>query len=142
MIPPEFQWKTNDGRVLDIRWMDSVHLVNSFNMLCRKHGLSKDITYAAVMEGTTLPNMTNELKARGFYNWGINGQANQLIIPRHREKVQALCMFRAMMDHGMTDAAELFLYGDVPLEHYLSESDRLDMKEVIASYAAYRLERP
>ena len=138
MIPPGFMWKTNDGRVLDIRWMDSAHLANSFNMLCRKHGLTEDTAYAAGMKGTILPNMIDELRVRGHFNWVAS--FNQIAVPMTREPKQVLCMFRALMDHAMPETGRQLLGHFGSVNEFL---ERFDVPGVvIASFAAYRLERP
>lgn len=35
-------WTTNDGRDLEVNWMDSVHIVHSVNLLLRRHATQKE----------------------------------------------------------------------------------------------------
>lgn len=140
MIPPGFTWRTNDGRVLDIRWMDSTHLVNSFNMLCRKHSLTL-VNFeqrAPVSRDNILGNMADELRARGYFEW--TPQFNQIAVPKTRESKQVLCMFRALVDHAMPETGRQMLGHFGSVNEFL---ERFDVPGVVvASFAAYRLERP
>ena len=135
-------WKTQDGRTLDIRWMDSVHLVHSFNMLCRKHNLSSTNAEGAGMSGSFIYNMINELKARGYFEWGgaQTPKYGQLVIPKYREKKAVLCMFRALRDHNIPTEATRVIQGETPVDLILGGNG--PWEKVIASFVAYRLERP
>lgn len=118
-------WTTMDGRTIPVRWMDSAHLVNSFNMLCRKNSMSRsDVGRRMAQPGNeVLKAMVNELRARMLYNWRPDLQLDKSNVPR--ETFTQLCMLRALIDcHYGPNEIELFRdYPDSSIEHWTSTAD-------------------
>jgi hypothetical protein len=93
MSQDSYIWATQDGRSLDIRWMDSKHLVRSFNMLIRRNNMS--VRAAERQDTMFFAAMRSELKSRGLWKW----EGNQIVIdPVSRETFKIMCMLRAMLD--------------------------------------------
>lgn len=149
-IPKEFRWTTQDGRVLDIRWMDSIHLVHSFNMIARKTNLRVDaamsVRGAITAELITMIAIRDEIKARQLMLFTAAKQPAQIVVPNAREDFKTLCMLRAILDvrpklKNLEEIVEHFK--DAPgryIEHVVSCADP-KWVPVVAKFAEYRLAR-
>lgn len=118
-------WTTQDGRKIPVKWMDSAHLVNSFNMLCRKNSLSRNQVNLMMQQAgnEVFKAMVNELRGRMLYNWRPDGQLDTSKVPR--ETPAQLCMLRALLDchYGPN---EILLFRDHPdssIQHWTSTAD-------------------
>lgn len=159
-IPEEFRWATNDGRTLDIRWMDSVHLAHSLNMVIRKNGGLKDMFERIAADGfragvPVAHNMIQELKARSLYAWQPDlvmkdgAYSNQLVVPKEREDIKAMCLMRAMWDTATWPGTAWpqdymkWIHRDMDglLEHLERTKADEKVQIVLAKFAEYRLER-
>ena len=79
-------WTTNDGQKLDVRWMDSVHLAHSFNLVLRRVGLTRGKTstvYPEIMHRRMLPD---------------NYDSAPVAIPTERETPDEMCMLNAVLN--------------------------------------------
>jgi len=97
-------WTTQDGRVLEIKWMDSIHLVHSVNMLMRKNSLNHlDLVKSLIMADKSFGPMLQELKDRKLYAYDKLATPAQFTVPTHRESPIEMCMLRALIDTGIDD---------------------------------------
>ena len=87
-------WTTQDGRTVEIKWMQSSHLVHSFNMILRKNGLNRDHVKKYEHHAVLGP-MISELKRRRLYTWQPDDQLKPI---KMRETPAQLCMLRALLD--------------------------------------------
>jgi hypothetical protein len=87
-------WKTLDGRVLVIKWMDSVHLVNSTNMQISK---LTGFMYQRMAVLTAKSTLYPELKARRLWEED-KARSLKLVVPTHRETPVEMCVLRAILD--------------------------------------------
>lgn len=92
-------WTTQDGRVLDPKWMDSQHLINAINLIIRNqmaHESKAGIVrrFEAIKHAVWM-----EAKARELINWVPQGMPHdpyQLCRPnRPRESTADLCAMHA-----------------------------------------------
>lgn len=147
MIDPHYQWQTQDGRTLDIRWMDSLHLVHSFNMLCRKHSLSREsvMKLAGSTNNRMITNMVQELKSRRLMVWDDLHESQLEKTGVQRESFVTLCMLRALLDTGLSGEVKNLRRHP---EHYIGQiHERVKAGEptwakVITKFTEYRLAPP
>lgn len=116
-------WTTNSGQVLEIKWMDSVHLCHSWRLTVRN--------------GRENPYLRQELFTRCLYDH----QLGETLLDR-RETKEELCWLRALID---SDAP----YDQIPefhrdrarfIKRVLSESVPFS-RRTIALATKYRLTR-
>lgn len=153
-------WTTNDGKVLDVKWMDSQHLINSINLIVRKNKLDRK-KVDELVANTTPPNkgfaaMVNEAKARHLWLWAwdSNKAIDQLQRPRHREDHNTMCLLRAMLDTGVTwpqvvngqmaigflqQSPEVTFMGIDQALADPAEKDNAALHTLVAKYTEYRL---
>lgn len=147
-VPRDYRWETQDGRILDIRWMDSKHLVHSFNLACRRNLMSRQ---RIDNMGEAMPwftNMREELKARFLYIWRPDDQIHIDGLPR--ETLVAMCMLRAILDTkadapGILDRHEVFKWlrqePEVIFHAYEIEKHKPKFTPLFTKFAEYRLAR-
>lgn len=119
-------WTTQDGRKIPIRWMESRHLVHSFNLLARRNNFGKSdvkLTMQRDKSGVVRA-MVDELRARMLYNWRPDQQLDTSKLPA-RETPKQLCMLRALIDCGYgVEMLQLFReHPDASIEHWTSTAD-------------------
>lgn len=162
-IPDEFQWKTNDGRVLDIRWMDTQHLTNCVNLVMRNSSISR----ARVEQGWPRPhnqatavfmNMVKELQARSPLEWTTKDDGRVVldqIVPTTlmREDLKTMCLMRAMLDTNIHwpqvvsrhDAMRTLRMAPesvfLSIEQHRASNPHPDLFKLLAKFTEYRLER-
>lgn len=138
-------WTTQDGRVLQIAWMDSSHLVNSFNMVVRKNNLNPAQAARAGFDGRNQPfaALRDEIKSRQLYIWRPDGQLVAQGVPR--EDFKTLCMLRAILDAkpaNVEEIVELFHRNPTSYsEHVLTCADP-KWTPVVTKFVEYRLHPP
>lgn len=136
-------WTTMDGRVLEIRWMHSQHLVNTVNFVLQRNNLSRAQLEAPAMTVPALIALRDEVKARQLYCWAPGNQLVKLDVPK--EDFKTLCMLRAIIDtqpKGVHDIIELFHRNPVSYsEHVLTCADPKWIP-VVTKFAEYRLTPP
>lgn len=152
-------WKTEDGRVIPIRLMDSAHLVNTFNMLAhRRLGLMPEeidrliaTTHSdAPLLQRQLRAMSIELKARRLFEWAPSDphrirKYGQLVKTKRRETLTQLCMWAAMIDcNAIYPVGDPTLFSRNP-QAVVDEVIRLsethsDFRRVNAVFVQYRME--
>lgn len=132
-------WTTQDGREIEIQWMQTSHLVHSFNMILRNNGLSRETVTRYV--GRTHPviaSMVREIRTRGCYSWRPD---DTLVTVNVRETPVQLCMLRAIIDSGDDPR--------IPVTDYLRNMDWYvntitkrpnEYPRIITKFAEYRLE--
>jgi hypothetical protein len=145
-------WTTNDGRHIEVRWMQSQHLVHSFNMLLRKHSLHRatvELRLRAVNRARDIvTHMVQELRDRGLYIWKTQ---TELSIPDVRETPAQLCILRALIDANKSWPGILDFHGAKSCIWYQFDSalDQLqreaatghkDACAILAKFTEYRLE--
>lgn len=138
-------WTTIDGRKIEIRWMQTKHLVNAFNKIIRDNGFDRRKVELRVSTRSTrkvppdtLDAMYAELRVRGVYNW-IHG-LSQLHVPSIREKPVELCMLRALLDNDVDENFVDKFMGDPEGMTATILRDGLRYPNVIAKFAEYRME--
>lgn len=88
------QWKTIQGEVKEIAWMDSIHVAHSANLIIRR------VTDTGLPRGRhwTQP-IVEEAKLRGIW---FNKETERFDIPHKRETVAELCALNACAVHGIS----------------------------------------
>jgi len=164
MTAPPATWITNDGRVLDIQWMDSQHLANSINLVIRNSNLKK-VDASIMLElsnadrnksgNWAFASMGQELRDRGLFRWANEGTlvAPQLERPDVRESFEQLCLIRAVIDTGKSWPGTTSFYDAMSCIRYQFESAMVDLENharrqwvgyananaILAKYMEYRL---
>ena len=164
MIPEQFRWTTNDGRTLDIRWMDTTHLTNTVNLILRKNSIDRRRLEEALRKKAhnasteAFLNMARELKARFQLDWRVqvkDGKEHDQITcsTLARESVKTMCMVRAMLDTnvfpGLCDRHETMKWLRHEPEVIFQQIENYaarppvpeDVARLIAKFTEYRLER-
>lgn len=90
-------WKTKEGEKLEIAWMQSVHIVHSFNMMLKKQQWSRQQAEQRVRLNMqdAFENMYEELRRRRFLRWSGDFIV-AVAVPRETPK--ELAMLRAILD--------------------------------------------
>lgn len=117
-------WKTREGEVKELAWMDSVHLVHSVNMVLRS------IPFSRVMGSL----IWCEAVLRGLVGAGDN---TPLTIPPRRETVEQLCVMNALVGRNLAHKIPE-LYANP--EKFIAEA-RILLPSTIADAAQLRLRR-
>jgi hypothetical protein len=133
-------WTTMDGRQIEIRWMQSQHLVHSLNMIMRKNRLTK--RHLLTRNDQLLNVFVTEVRERGLWQWA-EAPIEQLYVPTLRETPAQLCMLRAILDvkpKNWEDIIGLFKQNpEQYIAHVLSCADP-KWVPVVAKFTEYRLE--
>ena len=87
-------WKTQDGRFIEYRWMQSQHLVHAINLVLRQVGIDSEEWYK-FRTHRQIGLGIQEIEARGLNVWA---NKEQLSVPLTRETPVQLCMLRALLD--------------------------------------------
>lgn len=112
-------WTTGNGGQLEIAWMDSAHLNQSWRMTVRR--------------GKESPALYAELVARGF------APATQA--PTFRETPIQLCWVRAIIESGRRGLLRVFYNDPETFPDWICATPSEANKKVIASALKYRLTR-
>lgn len=158
-IPTGRVWKTQDGRVLDIHWMDTLHLARTFNLLIRNNHLDRQrAEHIKSDKNAHFVAMREELKNRGAYKWSgapviSNGEFFEQIIVEgvQREDIKTLCMMRAMLDTNIfwppkkpgaiRDLRESSVVTLDAIHKVAATKPHPDWHKLLTKFTEYRLER-
>ena len=145
-------WTTDDGRVLDIRWMDSKHLVNAVNLISRNNRLDRVGVERVVLadKNARFRAMVDEIRARRLWYWSYDANKgyDQLQRPDFRETFEQMCLMRAYLDSGVQWPGTLDPYGVLSCIRHQFESALLSLQHavrcgdgepILAKYMEYRL---
>ena len=113
-------WTTAGGQMLEIKWMDSVHLTHSWKLTVR-NGMESNALYA-------------ELVSRGF----APASKTNLIF---RETPVQLCWVRAIIESGRDGLLRVFYADPETFARWICTTPTDANKKVIAAALAYRLTR-
>lgn len=91
------KWKARDDTVYDTKWMDSVHLAHSFNLLLRR--LSPMILGSRIETIKERSDIYDEVARRGLLEWQENSTDYQIRIPEQRETVAQLAYWHAIFEN-------------------------------------------
>lgn len=132
-------WTTQDGRTIEIKWMQSSHLVHSFNMILRKNRFKRE-HMDQFLKHATLGPMIDELKCRYLYSWRPD---DQLVPTKVRETPVQLCMLRALLDvWPMSDVGPIKAFHKDPqgaIEQMLANPEK--NARLLARFTLYRLDQ-
>lgn len=88
---PMTHWKTRDGQILEIHWMETEHLAHCFNMVIRAMFGERDERLKAMKKTNGL---YAELEYRRAFTWSDVRPTIQ--IPNIRETITQLCYLNAI----------------------------------------------
>lgn len=125
-------WTDRQGRKHEIKWMDSLHLVHSANMMLRQN--------KTWLTNAGLP-MLEELCSRGLYFYQ-HAPPHQLVIPPYRESTIEMCMLRAILDTlGSGGLLKKFREGPAQFIEELGKSNSALHRKVFVQFVKNGIER-
>lgn len=143
--PKQHMWRTQAGETIEVKWMASIHLVHSFNMVMRNNKFSANDARHRLARDNLLTAMYREIDRRGLMHWApsSNSSFDQLLTDGiKRETPAQLAMLRAMLDTEPTASMSAKFQEDPQayLEYILANPG--DYQKEIVLFTQYRLERP
>lgn len=140
MSDPGF-WMTQDGRRLDIRWMQSQHLAHSVNMVMRKSNIQfRSLTAMRKVKPNPFVIMLRELDDRKILSESVRA-INQVHIYPLRETLLELCMLRAIIDTRRDPTPMLENFRAFPAEFIQSAISQQYDEALVVKFTEYRLLR-
>ena len=130
-------WKTQDGRFIEYKWMQSQHLVHAINLVLRQSNIDSEEWYrfrAHRQIGLGI----QEIEARGLDVWA---NKEQLSVPLTRETPVQLCMLRALLDgRPRASVATMHMFYANP-DEFIDAIQRhcTEHEELWARFIAYRV---
>ena len=139
-------WTTMQGDKIPIKWMDSIHLIHSFNMVCRKNSITA-LNWQKWGDDKVMVAFVAELDSRGLLKWASHSSTfSQLdTVQVIRETPVELCMLRALIDTGSPSLVKSFrrdrqrFIDQVIFDAQFGEPDAVRLN---AKFVEYRLGRP
>lgn len=144
--PKPHVWRTQQGEVIEVQWMTSLHLVHSFNMVMRNNRFDANAARRRLaMVNDAFSTMYREIDRRGLLHWAASGNSNfdQLRTDGiKRETPAQLAMLRAVLDTEPKASMSVTFQEDPQayVEHILANPGGYQ-KEIVL-FTQYRLERP
>ncbi len=135
-------WKTRGGKVLEIAWMDSIHLIHAFNMQLRQI-VGMGLTAPQALElAAAKSSIYPEVVARGLLR--IEPSEKQCSLPRNkkRETLVEMCMLRAILDTN--DARALTLWNsdrEFAFQSITKQNRAREWEPIYLLFAKYRLRK-
>ena len=130
-------WKTQDGRFIEYRWMQSQHLVHAINLVLRQVGIDSEEWYK-FRTHRQIGLGIQEIEARGLDVWA---NKEQLSVPLTRETPVQLCMLRALLDgRPRASVATMRMFYTNP-DEFIDAIQRhcTEHEELWARFIAYRV---
>lgn len=132
-------WKTEDGRTIEFRWMQSQHLVHAINLVLRTNNIDSEEWDKFKMHRTIGLGL-QEIEHRGLNVWTSTAQ---LSVPSVRETPIQLCMLRALLDGRPRPSREnvnmFYANPDEYIEAMQQHRNEEGISELWARFVAYRV---
>ncbi len=139
-------WRTAAGENIQIRWMQSTHLVHTMNKVIRDNDISRHYLNLLTrgsprVKANIVLQLHDELKQRGLAVFESGPAQPQYKVPNVRETPTQLCILRAILDaeHAPKIPVSAFYENPQKVVDTILENGTL-YPDLVAKFAEYRLE--